>query len=122
MPRRSLRRPLVFAARLIAIAATAVTFRRHSLGHATTVSPAFLPTTTDPHAMLADADCLAWVFDSTKSAPPYARAEQMLAAAGDAADALHAKVGPMRATAETGSFPGHIGIFGTVTRLFISEV
>ena len=45
------------------------------------------------------------MFNSIKSAPLYARAEQMFTAEGDAADARHARVGLIRATAETGSFP-----------------
>jgi len=105
MPRRSPYRPLILAATIAVLAVTIASIRHFTLAHPS-ANPSTTPSTlTDPHAILAEADRLAWVFNSTRDAPLYARAEQMFAAKGDAADALHAKIGFMRATAETGSFP-----------------
>jgi tetratricopeptide (TPR) repeat protein len=58
----------------------------------------------NPGEILAEADRLAWVFNSRASEPLYARAEQLFAKSGDQADEIHARVGLVRARAETMSF------------------
>jgi tetratricopeptide (TPR) repeat protein len=65
------------------------------------------PRFTDPNnpkQILAEADRLAWVFNSQAAAPLYSRAEQLFAKSGDEADEIHARVGLIRAQAETMSF------------------
>jgi len=58
----------------------------------------------DPKQLLAEADRLAWMFNSQAAAPLYARAEKLFARSGDEASAIHARVGLLRAQAETMSF------------------
>ena len=58
----------------------------------------------NPKEILSEADRLAWVFNSQAAEPLYARAEQLFAKSGDQADEIHARVGLIRAKAETMSF------------------
>jgi len=58
----------------------------------------------NPKQILAEADRLAWVFNSQAAAHLYSRAEQLFAKSGDNADEIHARVGLIRAQAETMSF------------------
>lgn len=58
----------------------------------------------DPHALLTEANRLAFVFNSSASAPLYARAEQIFRDRGDKRDELYAEIGLIRAQAETKSF------------------
>jgi CHAT domain-containing protein/tetratricopeptide (TPR) repeat protein len=58
----------------------------------------------DPHALLAEADRLAWLFNWPAAGPLYEEAERLFTEAGDEQNALHAKVGKVRSEAETMSF------------------
>ena len=65
------------------------------------------PKTVDlnnPKQILAEADRYAWVFNSQEAGRLYARAEQLFIKSGDEADEIHARVGLIRARAETRSF------------------
>ena len=64
-----------------------------------------LASLNDPHVLLIEADRLLWIFNSSKAAPLYEGAEKLFIGQGDPAGALHARVGLMRARAETNSFP-----------------
>jgi CHAT domain-containing protein len=103
---RSQKRYTLTVITLAGVAIVVVAYRRaHSLR-----APSSLPTTSsassnDPHVLLAQADRLFWVFNSFKAAPLYERAEKLFIAQGDAAGALHARIGLIRARAETSSFP-----------------
>ena len=96
---------------LIAITLTGVVFVAAAYRHAHSprrVSSS-LPTNSsplnDPQALLARADRLLWIFNSSKAAPLYERAENLCISQGDASGALHARIGLIRARAETSSFP-----------------
>ena len=58
----------------------------------------------DPKRLLAEANRLAWLFNGPAADPLYARAEALFAQTGDHRDALYAKIGRIRAEAETMSF------------------
>jgi CHAT domain-containing protein len=58
----------------------------------------------NPKQILAEADRYAWVFSSQEAGPLYARAEQLFAKSRDEASETHARVGLIRARAETMSF------------------
>ncbi|MCI0621608.1 MAG: CHAT domain-containing protein, partial [Acidobacteria bacterium] len=57
-----------------------------------------------PHALLAEADRLAWLFNWPAAGPLYEEAERLFIHAGDARNALHARIGKVRSEAETKSF------------------
>ncbi len=54
--------------------------------------------------MIAVADHYYWLFNGPAAAPFYARAEQLFSKHGDEKNALHAKIGRLRSTAESMSF------------------
>jgi CHAT domain-containing protein len=58
----------------------------------------------DPKQLLAEANRLAWLFNGPGADPLYARAEALFAQAGDRRNELYAKIGRIRAEAETMSF------------------
>jgi CHAT domain-containing protein/tetratricopeptide (TPR) repeat protein len=58
----------------------------------------------DAHALLAEADRLAWLFNWPAAGPLYEEAERLFTEAGDPRNALHAKIGKVRSEAETMSF------------------
>lgn len=58
----------------------------------------------DANGLLAEADRLAWLFNWPAAGPLYEEAERLFAEAGDAKNALHAKIGRMRSQAETMPF------------------
>ncbi len=58
----------------------------------------------DPHHLLAEANRLYWLFNSSKAQPLYAEAERRFAQAGDQRNALYASVGRIRGQAGTMSF------------------
>jgi tetratricopeptide (TPR) repeat protein len=101
----SQKRLTLTAIALAGVAFIVVTYHRGHF-HST---PSSLPldsfSSNDPHALLAQADHLFWLFNTFKAAPLYERAEKLLIAEGDAAGALHARIGLIRARAETNSFP-----------------
>jgi tetratricopeptide (TPR) repeat protein len=59
---------------------------------------------TDPRALLAEANRLYWLNNGTKAAPLYAKAESLFARQGDTRNELFAKIGRVRSEAETMSF------------------
>lgn len=67
-----------------------------------TSSQHFAP--NDPKAILAEANHFAFMSNSYRAAPLYARAEEMFRDRGDKRDELYAKIGRLRAEAETMSF------------------
>ncbi|HEY6271055.1 MAG TPA: CHAT domain-containing protein [Terriglobales bacterium] len=105
MPRRYSWWFLALAAALTAIAVAARAYYRHTGARAMGRSSAASTSSSDPHILLAQADRYAWVLNSSKAAPLYFRAEELFDSQGDAANALHARIGFLRATAESGSFP-----------------
>jgi CHAT domain-containing protein len=58
----------------------------------------------NPHTLLQEANYLFWISNLAAADPFYQRAEELFVARGDARDALYAKIGAMRARAETMSF------------------
>ncbi len=60
--------------------------------------------TNDPKAILAEANHFAFLSNSYRAAPLYAKAEQMFRERGDKRDELYAKIGQLRAEAESMSF------------------
>jgi tetratricopeptide (TPR) repeat protein len=60
--------------------------------------------TDDPQAILTEANHFAFLSNSYRAAPLYARAEKMFRERGDKRDEIYAKIGLMRAKAETMSF------------------
>ena len=61
-------------------------------------------TSNDPKQLLAEANRLAWLFNGPAAAPLYTHAEALFAQAGDHRNELYAKIGRIRAEAETMSF------------------
>ena len=61
-------------------------------------------TSSDPLALLAEADRLYWLNNGPKAVPLYARAEKLFADKGDAREELFARIGRLRSGAETMSF------------------
>ncbi len=61
-------------------------------------------TSNDPKAILAEANHFAFLSNSFRAAPLYAKAEQIFRERGDKRDELYAKIGRLRAEAETMSF------------------
>ena len=59
---------------------------------------------TDPVALLVEAERLYWLNNGPKAAPVFGRAESLFADRGDARNELFAKVGRFRSEAETSSF------------------
>jgi hypothetical protein len=59
---------------------------------------------TDPQALLAEANHLYWLNNGPKAAPFFAKAETLFGAQGDARNELYARVGHLRSEAETMSF------------------
>lgn len=101
MKRRSRWRYIALAVTLAALGAITLSYR-HATARAIRTPAA--ASSSDPHILLAEADRLAWVFNATKAAPLYSRAERLFVSSSDPAGALHARVGFLRATAEAGSF------------------
>src|SRR6516162_5941739 len=101
----SRKRSTLTAITLVGVIFVVVAYRRaHS--HGTRSSPPLNSSSSnDPHTLLAQADHLFWLFNTFKAAPLYERAERLLLSEGDAAGALHARIGLIRARAETNSFP-----------------
>ncbi len=58
----------------------------------------------DPKQLVAEANRFAWLFNGPKAEPLYAKAEQLFAQAGDHRNELSARIGRIRAQAETMSF------------------
>jgi CHAT domain-containing protein len=58
----------------------------------------------DAAAVLAVADHYYWLFNGPAAAPFYARAEELFSQEGDNKNAIHARIGRLRSTAETMSF------------------
>lgn len=61
-------------------------------------------TSTNPEALLAEANRLAWLFNWPKAGPLYARAEDLFRAKGDTRNETYARVGRIRAQSETMSW------------------
>ena len=61
-------------------------------------------TSTDPKALLAEANRLYWLNNGPKAAPLFARAEKLFGEEGDDRNQLYARVGRLRSEAETMSF------------------
>ena len=59
---------------------------------------------SDPQALLAEANRFYWLNNGPKAAPLYAKAEKFFADRGDARNELYAKIGRLRSEAETMSF------------------
>ena len=62
------------------------------------------PDSTDPQALLAEANRFYWLNNGPKAGPLYAKAEALFAQRGDARNELYAKIGRLRSEAETMSF------------------
>jgi len=62
------------------------------------------PGSTDPQALLAEANRFYWLNNGPKAGPLYAKAEALFAQRGDARNELYAKIGRLRSEAETMSF------------------
>src|SRR6267378_1038725 len=58
----------------------------------------------DPKILLAEANRLAWLFDSPKAEPLYVRAEKLFKQRGDIRNEVYARVGRIRAQSETMSW------------------
>jgi len=58
----------------------------------------------NPEILLAEANRLAWLFNSPKAGPLYIRAEQLFKERGDTRNEIYARVGRIRAQAETMSW------------------
>jgi len=61
-------------------------------------------TSKNPEALLAEANRLAWLFNWPKAGPLYARVEELFKGKGDARNEIYARVGRIRAQAETMSW------------------
>src|SRR5579859_538375 len=61
-------------------------------------------TSNDPHALLAEANRLSWLFNWPKAGPLYQRAADLFTQAGDTRNALYAQIGVIRSQAETMPF------------------
>ena len=68
------------------------------------VDSAVLQQSTDPQALLGNADHFYWLNNGPAAAPLYARAEKLFSERGDMRNELYAKVGRLRSEAETMSF------------------
>lgn len=62
------------------------------------------PDSTEPQALLAEANRFYWLNNGPKAGPLYAKAEALFAQRGDARNELYAKIGRLRSEAETMSF------------------
>src|SRR5206468_3137181 len=58
----------------------------------------------NPEILLAEANRLAWLFNSPKAEPLYIRAEELFKERGDTRNEIYARVGRIRAQAETTSW------------------
>ena len=61
-------------------------------------------TSKNPEILLREANRLAWLFNSPKAGPLYVRAEELFKEKGDATNEIYARVGRIRAQAETMSW------------------
>lgn len=61
-------------------------------------------TAEDAHKLLAEADRLSWLFNWPAAGPLYKKAEELFTQAGDERNAVHAKIGWLRAEGETMSW------------------
>ena len=58
----------------------------------------------NPEILLMEANRLAWLFNSPKAGPLYVRAEELFKERGDTRNEIYARVGRIRAQAETMSW------------------
>src|SRR5438876_3257764 len=58
----------------------------------------------NPEILLAEANRLAWLFNSSKAGPLYIRAEELFKERGDSRNEIYARAGRIRAEAETMSW------------------
>jgi len=72
--------------------------------HTQLAAPRRIIESNDPKQLLAEANRLAWLFNGPAADPLYARAEALFGQAGDHRNELYAKIGRIRAEAETMSF------------------
>ena len=63
-----------------------------------------LHTSQNPEILLAEANRLAWIFNSPRAGPLYVRAEELFKERGDVRNEIYARVGRIRAQAETMSW------------------
>ena len=63
-----------------------------------------LQASKNPQVLLAEANRLAWLFNSPKAGPLYVRAEELFKERGDTRNEIYARVGRIRAQAETMSW------------------
>src|SRR6266481_8602263 len=61
-------------------------------------------TSNNPEVLLEEANRLAWLFNWPKAGPLYARAEELFRGNGDTRNEIYARVGRIRAQAETMSW------------------
>ena len=61
-------------------------------------------TSKNPEILLAEANRLAWLFNSPRAAPLYVRAEELFKERGDTRNGIYARVGRIRAQSETMSW------------------
>ena len=59
----------------------------------------------DTKRLLAEADRLAWLGNSDKAGPLYAKAEELFDSVGDSRNALYAKVGRLHTQMQANSLP-----------------
>src|ERR1700722_19679013 len=95
---------VALAATLTALATTVLSYSYHRRAAARAARISAAASSSDPHVLLAEADRLAWVLNTGGAAPLYSKAERLFVSTGNSVDGLHARVGFLRATAETGSF------------------
>jgi CHAT domain-containing protein len=79
-------------------------YRSASLAHTSHLDSGKVLASTDPQTILALADHFYWLNNGPQAGPLYARAEELLSQKGDERNALHAKIGRLRSSAETLSF------------------
>lgn len=68
-------------------------------------TPQNRPTDSNPKRLIEKADRLAWLYNWYLAGPLYAEAETLYELSGDSRNALYAKIGHLRSTWETMSFP-----------------
>jgi hypothetical protein len=111
--RSSKRRLVIFLSLFLVLSTLVVISRKYVWLYATRKpdpSPANFNLLEDPQAsknpeiLLTEANRLAWLFNSPKAGPLYVRAEELFKERGDTRNEIYARVGRIRAQAETMSW------------------
>ncbi len=103
--RRTLLATLAFAILIVSsYGAFTIHSRSAALAHSTFSAQSTTLQSNNAAAVIAVADHYYWLFNGPAAAPFYARAEQLFSKHGDEKNALHAKIGRLRSTAESMSF------------------